>query len=605
MRSRTNYLGYLTLRALRGICMIVINYFRRSLIRKLILMLSVTFMILAIALITISYQREKALYFDNVENVSLTLQNQISLEMPTIKKLATLSKEKGIPNEEDLVDIERYLSAATKSGFVTNAILFDANPVSAGDKISLKILAVSDSLRKSGLEHFTDYELPEILQKGMEKLRTSDLAISDAYENGVTGKIVSSYVTLKNDQGDVVAILGTEIDYEIVNDELNGALLFTILTGIGIGLVMLIVSLIILRRQLRPLHEITAMTKLAAQGDMTIQMKETRIDEFGMLKRNFNEMIQQIGTLISGIKVTTARIEESAVSLREGAEQTATSAGEVTESTQELATKAENQLQSIEETKRAIEEIAIGVGRIAESSNDVADTVSSVSAQAEMGNQVIDEATNQMSVIKDRVHDSNEQLQRLLAQSQEIAQIVTAISEIANQTNLLSLNASIEAARAGEHGLGFNVVAMEIRKLAERSGSSAEDITRIIKSVQSNVEQTADVIYKSEQEVIQGSNIMADVSSTFHAISSAMADINTQVQETSASTEQLSASIEEVNATMDELANLSETSSASAQNVAAVTEEQLATMDEITNQSRLLDETTQEVSAQIAKFKIK
>lgn len=582
--------------------MIVINYFKRSLIRKLFLMLAVAFLILSVAFINMSYLREKSLYYQNIENVTQTIKRQVDLEIPTIKKLAAVAKEKGIPNEEEFVQIEKHLSAAAQGGFVLNAFLFDANPVSDGDKLILKNLAVSDSLRTMGIEHFTDYELPEILKNGVEELKTSDIVITDWYVEGVS-EMVSSYVNIKDSQGNVVAILGLNLDYSSINADLDAALLITLAIGTVISAVMLILVIIFVRKQISPLKEIAVMTQSAAQGDMTINMKVTRIDEFGELKRNFNEMIGKINGLVTGIKAVTVSVGEAAVSLREGAEQTVLSASEVTGSTQELATKAENQLQSIEETKRAIEEISLGVGRIAESANDMADTVSSVATQAKSGNLVIDQATNQMSVIKDRVHDSNEQLQRLLTQSREIAQIVTAISEIANQTNLLSLNASIEAARAGEHGRGFNVVAMEIRKLAEQSGQSAENISRIIKSVQNNVEQTAEVIYKSEQEVLQGSTLMSDVNSTFHAISSAMDNINSQVQETSASTEELSASIEEINATMDELAKLSEISSASAQNVAAATEEQLATMDEITNQSRLLDQATQEVQSQVAKFK--
>jgi methyl-accepting chemotaxis protein len=581
---------------------IIINYFKRSLIRKLILMLAVAFLILSTAFISMSYLREKALYYKNIEDVTQTIKNQVTLELSTIKKLSSVAREKGIPNEEDFVEIEQHLSAAAQGGFVLNAIIFDLKPITVGDTVALKNLAVSESLRISGVEHFTDYELPEILQSALPKLETSDIVITDSYAEGVS-EIVSTFAAIKDTQGNAVAILGLNLDYGSINADLDAAFLITLGIGIVISAVMLTLLLFVVRRQLSPLKEIAAMTQMAAQGDMTIQMKVTRIDEFGKLKTNFNDMIGQINGLITGIKAVTLSVGESAVSLREGAEQTALSASEVTESTQELASKAENQLQSIEETKRAIEEISLGVGRIAESANDMADTVSSVASQAKTGNLVIDQATNQMSVIKDRVHDSNEQLQRLLAQSREIAQIVTAISEIANQTNLLSLNASIEAARAGEHGRGFNVVAMEIRKLAEQSGQSAENISRIIKSVQNNVEQTAKVIHKSEQEVLQGSNLMADVNSTFHAISSAMDNINSQVQETSASTEELSASIEEINATMDELAKLSENSSASAQNVAAATEEQLATMDEITNQSRLLDQSTQEVQSQVAKFK--
>ncbi|TCZ76522.1 methyl-accepting chemotaxis protein [Paenibacillus albiflavus] len=584
--------------------MIIIDFFRKSIVRKVVLMLSIAFIILTLILNTISYQREKTVYYDSVSSVTKTLYHQVLLENDAIEQLADISKKNGTPSEEIFVELEKHLTAATNDPYIINAFLFSIDPIRNGDKVSLKLLAVNDSLKKEGLDHFSTYELPDALKKGLEGLDKSDTAISDPYQ-GVLEMDISSFMRIKNEKGEPIAILGIDLDYDSVNKDLNHSLLMITLISFGISIMMLIVVAIFLHKQLSPLKKLTEKTQLVAQGDLTIQMEDARKDEFGVLKRNFNEMIIQIATLISGVKSTAVKVEEAANSLREGAEQTVLSAGDVTQSTQELASKAESQLQSIEETKRAIEEISLGVGRIAESSSDIADTVSTVSSQAAQGNGVMEQTANQMVTIKDRVHDSNDQLQKLLAQSIEIAQIVTAISEIANQTNLLSLNASIEAARAGEHGRGFNVVANEIRKLAERSSQSAENIANIIKSVQGDIEQMDDVITKSEMAVLEGSNLMLEVSSTFHAITSAMENINAQVQESSASTEQLSASIEEVNATIDELANMSEISSANAQNVAAATEEQLATMDEITIQSRVLNETSKEMNQEITKFKTK
>lgn len=579
------------------------TYFKRSIVRKLILLLAATVFIVTFALVFTSYQREKEVYFENVDTIAWILHSQIELEMATVGKLSRLSAENGTPADEDFRMIEQKLSAVTKRHPILNAYLYDTVPKEADGKTSLKLLAVSESLRNIGIDHFSYYELPAILKNELESLRESDIITTVPYSDA-DGTYVSSIIRLKDGSGNSVALLGIDLDYKSVQSHLNATLWTIILIGFGISIVLFIAAFFLLRQQLSPLSEITAATKLAAQGDMTIQMDVARMDEFALLKQHFNEMIRQIGLLVSGIKTASVQVEKSAIQLHEGAEQTVKAAGDVATSTHELASGTESQLQSIEETKRAVEEMAKGMQRIAESAGVINDTVSSVAAEAANGNQVVDKASVQMNAIKDNVHGSNEHLQRLLKQSNEIAQIVTVIAEIANQTNLLSLNASIEAARAGEYGRGFNVVAMEIRTLAEQSKQSAQNIAGIIEAVQKIVQQTADSIVQSEKEVDYGAELMADVSRTFHSIAGSMADVHAQVQETSASTEQISASVEQINATMDELAKISEMSSSGAQTVAAATEEQLATMDEMTNNSLLLTETAKAVQEQAAKFKV-
>jgi len=192
----------------------------------------------------------------------------------------------------------------------------------------------------------------------------------------------------------------------------------------------------------------------------------------------------------------------------------------------------------------------------------------------------------------------------LQQQSQEIEHILSTITNIAGQTNLLALNASIEAARVGEHGKGFAVVALEVRKLADLSHNSSQQISVLLNDIATNIHQASAAMNTSMEQVEHGARAVNSAGETFEGIVGALQSVNEQVHEVSAAAEQMSASSEQVAASLDELARIGQNASQNSQSVAASSEEQMAMMQEISGSASTLRDMAIELDQEVKKFKL-
>ncbi|MGM9945916.1 MAG: methyl-accepting chemotaxis protein, partial [Lysinibacillus sp.] len=224
--------------------------------------------------------------------------------------------------------------------------------------------------------------------------------------------------------------------------------------------------------------------------------------------------------------------------------------------------------------------------------------------EAEEGNATIQQVVMQMNKINDSTNDSSTVIRNLEVRSTEIAKIIEVITNISDQTNLLALNAAIEAARAGEHGKGFAVVADEVRKLAEQSKGSADQIANLVREIQVDTEQAVKVMQNGMDDVAVGMTVVQQAGVGFKRIQQSIEQMTSQVQEISAVAQQMSASVEQVNSAMEQVAVKAKQSSKNAEDVAATSEEQLASMEEIASSSTALSKRAEELLAQIRQFKV-
>lgn len=193
---------------------------------------------------------------------------------------------------------------------------------------------------------------------------------------------------------------------------------------------------------------------------------------------------------------------------------------------------------------------------------------------------------------------------KVAERSNEIERINEVITNIAGQTNLLALNAAIEAARAGEHGKGFAVVAAEVRKLAEQSAQSAEQIAALVTLIQNETKQTTESIDSALAEVKEGMDVTTKAGTSFATINKTVTDLAAQIKEVTATVEELSIGTAQVTQAVFEVNGVAEEAASSTQNAAAATEEQLASMEEITASSTALASLAQELQESIQRFKV-
>ncbi|MED1780770.1 methyl-accepting chemotaxis protein [Brevibacillus fortis] len=352
----------------------------------------------------------------------------------------------------------------------------------------------------------------------------------------------------------------------------------------------------------RPLQDIQMLMQKAKEGDLTVYGTYQSKDEIGRLTADFNDMIAQLQGIIKKVSDSAVSLSASTQELSASSEQTSEATQNIAFAIQEVASAAETQLNGVEESASAMEEIAIGINKIAETSIIVSQESHEAMKKAENGNRIVQVAMQQMRDIQSSVGESAEVVKQLGLRSNEIGKIIEVITDIAAQTNLLSLNAAIEAARAGEHGRGFSVVADEVRKLAEQSKESAENIYNIINQILNETTIAVAIMEKGTQDVENGVATVQGAEEAFEQIVQVIEHIASEIEEVSASSEQMAAGSEQVSASITEVENSAKMSRDHSQQVAAASEEQLASVEEVTAATQELNKMAQELQEMTRRF---
>ncbi|MFK2825520.1 methyl-accepting chemotaxis protein [Bacillus sp. B190/17] len=384
----------------------------------------------------------------------------------------------------------------------------------------------------------------------------------------------------------------------------NILVLVSIISAIAIAIGVIVISYFS-KRLTKPILLISEELKRAADGDFSGKPVDIRTkDEVGGLTKDFNHMKENIKTLISQVNQSTEQLAASSEQLTASAEQTSRATEEITESVQEVADGAEGNTNHLQESAHSLGEVAMGIQNIAASSHAIAATEEKATRQAKHGEELVEETVQQINIIEHSVNESHDVLLLLDQRSNEIGEISKVITAIADQTNLLALNAAIEAARAGEHGKGFAVVADEVRKLAEQSQQSSTQISELIQEIQADMLRSTHSMNQVKKEVQAGLVIVGKTKEDFQEIMNSLQEMGTQVNEMAATAEQISVGTQEVSATVTNITYTSKNTLMYTQNVAAAAEEQLASMEEITASASSLSVLAMELQDQVNRFKL-
>lgn len=370
------------------------------------------------------------------------------------------------------------------------------------------------------------------------------------------------------------------------------------LFALGCGV---IISLLISR----PIVKLANLTKQVASGDLNVETLTIKSkDEIYYLNESFEQMTNNLREMIRGIATNSDQVAASAEQLNASAEQSSKAAEAVASSIQEIAAGAEGATTKLENNSKSIQQVVQGVLRISDSTMNVSQLSKKTTIEAEEGGKFVEDNLSQMKFIHESVRRSNEVISSLSQRSQEIGNILDVISGIADQTNLLALNAAIEAARAGEHGKGFAVVADEVRKLAEQSQVSAKNIAELISVIQKDTEESVRIMSEVMENAEQGVKVSVETSNKFTQILDSTRKITPQIEEVTAAVQQISANIEEVSTSVDEIAKNAQANAMISEEVAAATEEQLASMQEIDASAQALAVMAEELKVLVNRFKI-
>lgn len=424
------------------------------------------------------------------------------------------------------------------------------------------------------------------------------------WNNPLTGNDETkiSYVELDQNWGWIIGSGAYLSEFNAGSSEVLRFLTITLIVAIIVGaiIVWLFINSIV-----KPIGVVAQQVEKVSNGDLTIEaLSYKHNDEIGQLTRDFNTMTGNLRELIGHVSVSSEHVASLSEELTASAQETSKSVEQIALSSQEVATGAENQAKTANKTNEVVGEISKGMEHVADSIQAVTDAAYNANQVAAKGREVVIQTVEQMNVVQDRVGATAQVIHSLGDKSKEIDQVVSLITEIANQTNLLALNAAIEAARAGEHGRGFAVVADEVRKLAAQSGEATEKIRSIILDIQQDTQNAVIAIQEGTSAVDLGMKQVQETGDSFRSIAKMIEDVSAQSQEVSAIVQQVSSGSQNMVAMIESIAAISEQSAASSQNMAAASEEQLASMEEISSSAATLANMAEELQSLIGKFKV-
>lgn len=327
-------------------------------------------------------------------------------------------------------------------------------------------------------------------------------------------------------------------------------------------------------------------------------------DEVGELTQAMNQMQDRMRDLVNNIANASGLIASHSEELTQSANEVKAGTEQVSTTMQELATGSEKQANSANELSSVMSAFSIKVAGANEEGKDIKESTNEVIRMTQDGSNLMKASTKQMEMVEQVVEDTFMKIKGLYSESQEIFKIVSVIKAIADQTNLLALNAAIEAARAGEHGKGFAVVADEVRNLAEGVTNSVTDITDIVSKIQSEFNVVTESLQGGQEEVDRGTNQIKETQETFNQISQCISDMVQKVDMITDDLTEITANTHKMTASVEEIAAIAEESAAGVEQTSASTQQTNSSMEEVAGSSEQLAKLAERLNELVRLFKL-
>ena len=402
--------------------------------------------------------------------------------------------------------------------------------------------------------HFADVQ-PDALQR-LETALGNYRSALQAYKTA-NGDVVQARKEM-TDEGAAIVSLSDAL-YQIQLDrrdaESDNARTLQLVSTLLALLVGIIAAVVITRQITGPLRDTLAVVDRIASGDLSHDVQVTRRDELGVLQQGIARMGVTLRNLISGI--------------RDGVTQIASAAEELSAVTEQTSAGVNSQKVETDQVATAMHEMTATVQEVARNAEQASQAAAAADGEAREGDKVVAEAIDQIERLASEVVRSTEAMGVLQQESDKIGSVMDVIKAVAEQTNLLALNAAIEAARAGEAGRGFAVVADEVRGLAQRTQKSTEEIESLVAGLQNGTQQVAMVMNNSRVLTDSSVALTRKAGASLDNITRTVSNIQSMNQQIAAAAEQQSAVAEEISRSIINVRDVSEQTAAASDETAA------------------------------------
>jgi len=442
---------------------------------------------------------------------------------------------------------------------------------------------------------FLDEIAPQVKLQHVREYRLGKLQADQIIAETV-GKLANLGEGLKNEQNEAVISANAGLNTTVLVLGIS----IVISAILGISSILIIGKLIS-----RKLRQIVHVSNEIAAGNLNVELVEyDSKDEIAELSKATNSMKENLQGMIQEISAVSSFVTEKSGELNIAANEVKAASQQGASTMQELSSGAEEQANSASTLAEMMDNYLAQVEHATESGAVIKKASNEVLTLTKSGNSLMKESQEQMIVINEIMKTSVSRVNGLDEQTKQISKLVQVIHDIANQTNLLALNAAIEAARAGEHGKGFAVVADEVRKLAEQVSHSVADITTIVKGIQVESNNVVSSLQTGYSQVEKGTEKIETTGETFKKIYAAVNLMSENVNGISANLDQVSESSLLMNQSIENIASISEESAAGIEETSAAMTQTNNSMEEISDNIQSLTELADQLNSMITKFKL-
>lgn len=492
-----------------------------------------------------------------------------------------------INNNYDVLDIIKRKTGAYVTVFLNNM------------RVSTNVL---DKNGKRAVGTAASKEVSETVLKKGEVFEGQAVVVGESFQ--------SKYIPLKNGQGGVIGMWFAGVPTKELEDSLRKGILSIILYISIISFALILVFVFFISRILkRPLNKLTASISALAGYDLSeksvqeIKQYTKRKDEIGKISSCLSGLHEKLLSILNSIKSSSEKINFSSSDLSKLAMKSGQASEELQECAENILLNVKSTSDSIENANNGVSEVAFSAQNVSRLAQNLSENSIMVLQASKKGLESIKTIVNRISQARDQAKDTIDAVKDVEAKSQNIEDVVGKISSIAEQTNLLALNAAIEAARAGESGKGFAVVAEEIRKLAEESKRTTQEIESILGLIRTGIKGVDAVTQSTVKTIYEISESSFEIEKEFGQIIENIKQISTSVENLSANSQEQSASSQEIAGSMDASVKASKEITEQVNEMTSSIRFQSESAQEVSSNSETLNSLASELASIISKFK--